>query len=163
MSADDYDKIAMAVIVAASEVDSTFEKHVDSDAKLRAKINGWGQVFRMAKAVWPREALEAVYVHYGEAGAFPIKPGDVVAYCKSRPVTSSREHISWWLDRWAQHPWSDAIQEAVGRPIPQLEPDSSDVADKPRLIEQRRAFINEQRDFFIDQILANAERKAITR
>lgn len=131
-----------------------------TDTESDAQIMAWAEIFD-GEPVWPKEALDAVSAHYKKSNAFPIMPGDVLTYCKTQPLTSSREHVSWWLDKWAQHPWSTAIEEKVGRPIPQLEPDSSDAADKPRLIEQRRAFIDKHRDYFIDQILAGPEQKAL--
>lgn len=167
MSENVYVRIAGAVIDEAAMIDLRIRKDLTSPDKLQRQIAAWARVFEKSSdgrgAVWPKEAMDAVSAHYEKENAFPIMPGDIVAYCKRQPLTSSREHVSWWLDVWAQHPWSVAIEEAVGRPIPQLEPDSYDSADLPRLIEQRRAFINEQRNFFVDEILANAERKAITR
>ncbi|UZF43189.1 hypothetical protein [Rhodococcus rhodochrous] len=163
MTENSYEQIAAVVITEASNIDPRFGKQIPNEKQLHGRVRSWAKVFERNGAVWPQEALDAVYAHYERADAFPIMPGDVIEYCAKQPVASSREHVSWWLDRWAQHPWSTAIEEKVGRPIPQLEPDSNDTADAPRLIEKRRAFIDEQRDFFIDQIIANADRKAITR
>ncbi len=131
-----------------------------TDTESDAQIMAWAEIFD-GEPVWPREALDAVAAHYRKGNAFPIMPGDVLAYCKTQPLTSSREHVSWWLDKWAQHPWSTVIEERIGRPIPGLEPDSSDVSDEARLIRQRQAYIDKYRDYFIDQILAGPEQKAL--
>lgn len=151
--------IATKVLIKARMIDYRMRLG-STDEENAAQIAAWAEVFD-GEPVWPREALDAVAAHYKKSNAFQIMPGDVLEFCKRQPVTSSPEHVSWFLDRWAQHPWSTAIEELVGKPIPGLEPDSNDVRDKPRLIEQRRAFIDKHRGYFIEQIMANTDRKAI--
>lgn len=151
--------IATKVIAKARVID--YKMRMNSTAEDdAAQIAAWAEVFD-GEPVWPSEALEAVAAHYRKPNAYPLMPSDVIEYCKRQPVTSSPEHVSWFLDVWAQHPWSQAIEELVGKPIPGLVPDSDDVADKPRLIAQRREFIDKHRGYFVDQIMAGAERKAI--
>lgn len=151
--------IATQVLVKARIVDTRMRlgtTETESDAQIMA----WAEIFD-GEPVWPKEALDAVAAHYKKSNAFPIMPGDVVDYCKRQPVTSSREHIEWVIDLHVNHPWSQTIQTLVGRPIPQLEPDTDDVDDKPRLVEKRRAFINEYRGYIVDQIMANTGQKEI--
>ena len=151
--------IATRVLSAAKMVDYRMRLNSTLEDD-QAQIATWAEMFD-GEPVWPSEAMGAVKAHYAKSNAFPLMPGDVIEHCKRQPVTSSPEHVSWFLDRWAQHPWSTAIEELVGKPIPGLEPDSNDVRDKPRLIEQRRVFIDKHRAYFVDQIMANADRKAI--
>ncbi|WP_159850241.1 hypothetical protein [Nocardia sp. CY41] len=103
----------------------------------------WAYCFA-GQPVWPSEARAAVYTHYQQANAFPIKPGDVIAYCKRQPVWSSADHVNDFLNTWSQYPNGRAIEDFSGIPQPDFEaPD-----DVPR--EERRDYRIRQLTQWID-------------
>lgn len=117
-----------------------------------AQIMAWAECFD-GQPIWPQEALDAVAQHYRNKNAFPLMPGDVLDHCRRQPVWSSAEHVSAWLDWAVEHPWTPALEEYVGRPVLPMRPDSYSIDDKPRLVEQRRAFVAQHRQALIEAIL----------
>ncbi|OOL32609.1 hypothetical protein GQ85_06400 [Rhodococcus rhodochrous] len=163
MTENVYVRIAGTVLNEAAAIDHRIRKNITTTKQLQDQIAAWGRVFEKNGKVWPLEALDAVAEHYAKPDAFPIMPGDVIAYCNRQPVTSSPEHVSWFLDVWAQHPWSTAIEQLVGRDVPELSADSYEVADKQRLVELRRQYISEHRSELIGEAVERANRRAIGR
>jgi len=147
-----YVRIAAAVIAEAAGIDTRIRKGLANQEALDRQIESWARVFQ-GQPIWPREALEAVAEHYRNGDAFPIMPGNILEYCKRQPVWSSPEHAAAWLDWAAENPWTPALEMYVGRPVPGMQPDSYDLADKARLVERNRAFVAEHRQALVEAIL----------
>lgn len=154
-------EIATKVIAKAKIVDTRFRVGATDEAQA-AQIMGWAEIFD-GQPVWLTEALDAVLDHYRKRNAFPIMPGDVIAYCEQQPATSSPEHVAWIINLHIKHPWSSRIQELVGREIPELDPMSYDNRDKEFLIGKRREWIASNGNALVAEAIENAERKAIGR
>lgn len=147
-----YVRIAAAVIAEAAGIDTRIRKGLGSQDALDRQIESWARVFH-GQPIWPLEALEAVAEHYRNGDAFPIMPGNILEACKRQPVWSSPEHASWFLDRWAQHPWSTAIEEHTGMVLPELDPGSAGAGEKAELVARRQVAINARRQELVDAIL----------
>lgn len=122
---------------------------VDKDA-----VIAWGRIFE-GQQIWPNEALDAVRNHFRQEVTYPLKPGDVLAYCKRQPVWSSPEHASWALDMWAQYPYSTAIVDYTGIQPPEFQaperiPDSE---IRAWLVERLAEWGNANRDELINAII----------
>ncbi|MGW4240989.1 hypothetical protein [Nocardia sp. NPDC004722] len=77
------------------------------------RLRAWADLFA-DDDIGPAEAVTAVKDYYRGAQRWPIKAGDIVDRVKKMPVTSSPERISAFIDRWSEHPYSDAIQRLTG-------------------------------------------------
>ncbi|WP_433597905.1 hypothetical protein ACQPXH_19130 [Nocardia sp. CA-135953] len=117
-------------------------------------VGAWARCFT-GQQVWPEEALEAVRVHYQQANAYPIKPGDVIAYCEAQPVWSSPEHVNHFLDTWSQFPYATVIEEHSGIRPPEFEvPDSVPREERRQyLVRELARWINDNRDALVAAIL----------
>lgn len=140
-------KIAADVLVEAKRVDRRLE--VDKNT-----VAAWARCFE-GSPVFPTEALDAVYRHYKQQPAFPLMPGDVVAYCEAQPPWSSAEHASAFLDLWVNHPYSSVIEDYAGIRMPHLEiPDSlSRELERQWLVDQISRWVNENRADLVAAIL----------
>lgn len=142
-----------AIRIAGSVLEAA--RYSDPNAPIAEEaITAWGHIFD-GQPIWPDEALEAVYAHYRQEVAYPIKPGEILAYCKKQPVWSSREHASWALDMWARYPYSTSIADHTGIQPPEFEvpehiPDG-EVRDW--LVQQTRAWVDANRAELIDAII----------
>lgn len=106
---DHYEAVARKVLALAAVLDHRIP---DPDAA-GLRVRAWADCFRGAD-VFETEALEAVRRHYSRPNPFPIAPGDVIATIKTMPVTSSRERTMAFIARWADYPYSGAIQKLTG-------------------------------------------------
>ncbi|RDI65710.1 hypothetical protein [Nocardia pseudobrasiliensis] len=77
------------------------------------RLQAWADLF-VDDNIGPAEALAAVKDFYRQPQRFPIKPGDIIARVRRMPVTSSPERIRAFIDRWSDHPYSDAISRITG-------------------------------------------------
>lgn len=141
--------IAGEVLELASQLDRKIAAAADA-----AMIKAWAQCFQV-QGVWPTEAREAVFHHYAQPNAFSLMPGDVIAYCARQPVHSSPEHASDFLDAWARHPYSDAIEAHTGiRPPFIAVPDSVDAAEERRLrVDVIERWVCENRAQLVDAVM----------
>lgn len=102
----DYEVVARSVLRLAASLDQRLYPVGQGFQDERRKA--WASLF--VGRVWPSEAEQAVVDHYRVAGAFPILPGDVVAFCDRQPVWSSVEHAKDWVMRvGVQNPYSGVI------------------------------------------------------
>jgi len=152
-------EIARNVLMKARMIDPRIQIGSTED-EVAARIAAWADVFD-GQPVWPTEALEAVAEHYRKRNAFPIMPGDVLAYCAEQPATSSPEHVLWIFEKHVQHPWSTTIQELVGREIPELNPETYETWDKQFLIEKRREWLTANGSALVAEAIEKAELKAL--
>ncbi|WP_016691457.1 hypothetical protein [Rhodococcus rhodochrous] len=162
MTIDDmYTRIAAAVVTEAGMIDYRIRRDLDGPDKINGQIEAWARVFR-DQPVWPHEAQQAVLAHYRKPNPFQIMPGDVIEYCRQQPITSSPEHVAWFYEMQSAHPWSRAIQELLGREIPELDPMNYDNRDEAFLVQARKEFLAANGKALVAEAMANAERKAIT-
>ncbi|MFE5790661.1 hypothetical protein [Rhodococcus erythropolis] len=140
-------KIAALVLGRASEFDRRMPVPNES------VVSAWGGIFE--GKVWESEALAAVADHYAKPNAFPLMPGDVIAYCQAQPVWSSAEHAREFLRKWCQHPYSGAIGMQAGIEEPLFAIPESVVRDdhKKYLIHRLNAWVSENEQMLIDNIL----------
>jgi hypothetical protein len=132
----DYRSIAKAVLKLAGELDHRMAMPTDERAQL-AKIDAWTAV--LTGHVWPTEAETAVVEHYRNPAAFPLMPGDVIAYCRNQPVWSSLDHARDWIMRvGVQNPYSGAIEaySGVTEPIIEIPPQIAREDHRRYLIER---------------------------
>lgn len=107
--------------------------------------------------VWPTEADQAVCDHYRNPRAFPIMPGDVIAYCETQPVWSSREHVQDWILRvGVQNPYSGVIEAYSGISEPVIEIPASIPRDQEKvyLIQKLTEWASPRLDELADAIIA---------
>jgi hypothetical protein len=125
-------------------------------------VLAWAHTFE-GQEVYPEEAVAAVYRHYQKPNPFPMMPGDVIGYCATCPVWSSREHASAFLDFWAQHPYSDTIEAHTGMQPPAITtPDSVDLAEERRVrTEAIQRWINENREQLVTAVMTRKHRPVI--
>lgn len=148
----DYRDVARQVIKRAVALDPRFP-NPSKPAEKAELVDAWESV--LDGKVWPDEAVKAVAVHYGRSNAFPIMPGDVVAYCQAQPAWSSAEHAREFLRKWCQHPYSGAIGMQAGIEEPLFAIPESVVRDdhKKYLIHRLNAWVSENEQMLIDNIL----------
>lgn len=142
-------KVAMNVLTEARALDP---RSMQFDT---TTVGAWARCLA-GQPVWPDEALEAVHDHYRQEVAYPLKPGDVIAYCKTQPVWSSPEHASYFLDQWAQHPYATVIEEYSGIQLPEFEVPADIPHQDVRgwLVERLTAWIDDNRDRLVAAIVA---------
>lgn len=107
---DHYEAVARKVLALAAVLDPRIP---DPDAA-GLRVQAWADCFRGARDVFEAEALEAVRRHYSKPNPFPIAPGDVIATIKTMPIGSSRERTMAFIARWADYPYSPAIEQLTG-------------------------------------------------
>jgi len=130
-----YNDIAAAVLKLAAQLDARMKPDGQDDHAARKAA--WVMVIE--GRVWPTEAEAAVIAHYRNPRAFPIMPGDVIAYCEAQPVWSSIDHARDWIMHSAvQMPYSGAIEaySGVQEPIIEIPPQIARENHKAYLTEQ---------------------------
>lgn len=148
-----YEDIARSVLKLAANLDQRMYPPDQETQHERRKA--WATLFR--GHVWPDEAEQAVYEHYRNPRAFPLMPGDILAYCDSQPVWSSREHAQDWILRFGvQNPYSGAIEAYSGIPEPAIAiPESVPrPQEKLYLIQKLTEWASPRLDELADAILA---------
>ncbi|MGS2809483.1 hypothetical protein [Nocardia sp. MW-W600-9] len=145
---------------AAYAMAAAIDAQMPEPTKLR--IQAWAALFE-GQGIGPEDAVAAVKAYYRRPGRFPIKPGDVIAGVAALPVTSSPARIEAFLDRWSQHPYSQAIQQMTGLDwSPPWPPPAAVSTDDPDALVafHRREFqrwIDRNRARLVAKALANGE------
>lgn len=144
--------LAGEVLDLASRLDVRIREAAIS--ALDAMVAAWAQCFD-GQNVWLSEARDAVIFHYSKSNAFPIMPGDVIAFCARCPVYSSREHASDFLTFWAAHPYSDAIEAHTGVRPPQFNvPEGMSFTDERQFLAERLArWVGDNRRELVDAVM----------
>lgn len=126
------------------------------------RLRAWADLFA-DDDIGPTEGLNAVKDYYRQPQRWPIKAGDIIDRVKKMPVTSSPERISAFIDRWSEHPYSNAIERLTGMhwnpPYPP--PPAIDRNDPVQMREYHRAeyriWINKNRPELERRALAHGE------
>ncbi|UCR74446.1 hypothetical protein Ritam007_70 [Mycobacterium phage Ritam007] len=153
MTALNYHDIAASVLKLAASIDHRMEP--SSQEMHDNRKNAWAALF--TGQVWPAEAEGAVIDHYRDPRAFPLMPGDVIAYCKSQPVWSSVEHARDWVMRTAvQMPYSGAIEaySGVTEPIIDIPAEIGRESHKAYLIQKLTEWVAPRLDELAAAIVA---------
>lgn len=105
--------------------------------------------------VWPDEAVDSVYAHYAVKGAWPMTPGDVIAFCSDQPIWSSAAHAKEFLREWCQHPYSHKIEAETGiqEPVIDIPMSVPREGHKKYLQERLRVWVNSNEDRLVKAIL----------
>ncbi|WP_280389495.1 hypothetical protein [Nocardia wallacei] len=121
----------------------------------------WARCFDGQK-VFPTEALAAVHAHYRQPNAFPIKPGDIIAYCATQPIWSSEAHVRHFLAEATQYPYSTLIEDYSGiRPPETAIPDTAPIEQRRQhRIDEISEWVNTHRNQLVTAIL-NRRHKSV--
>lgn len=148
-----YEDIARTVLKLAASFDQRLYPVSQEFQDERRKA--WATLF--VGRVWPEEAEQAVVSHYRNPRAFPILPGDIVAYCDSQPVWSSRDHARDWVMRMGvQNPYSGVIEQYSGirEPIIEIPPEIRREGEKAHLIAKLTEWATPRLDELAEAIVA---------
>lgn len=148
----DYESVARSVLKIAANLD---QRMMPATQEVQdARRQAWATLFH--GHVWPHEAEQAAYEHYRTQRAFPLMPGDVIAYCESQPVWSSREHAQDWILRYGvQNPYSGAIESysGISEPVIAIPESTPRCQEKAYLIEHLNRWVQPRLDELADAIV----------